>query len=89
MIAYKVPAVMRHLSAMQVFEEGATSFLVVGVFTYLADTGRAITADDLWGFSQTDLHDNVREALDELEALQLIEQIHIVDAEVVGEVSAS
>lgn len=90
-IAYQVPQVMRHLSAQQVFEEGATSFLVVGVFTYLADIGKAVTADDLWSFSQTEHHDNVCEALDELEELQLIERVKVKDdpfEELTREVSA-
>lgn len=79
MIAYQVPAVMRHLSAVQVFEEGATSFLAVGIFSYLADTGSADTAKDLEDLTEAETESaaEISEALLELENLQLIEQVNL------------
>lgn len=86
MIAYQVPAVMRHLAPYQIFEEGATSFVAIGIFAYLSAVGKPVDPDVLDDLSQepsSDIHD----ALTELEQLQLIEPVKIIsDADEVAEV---
>lgn len=96
MIAYQVPAVMRHLTPLQIIDEGVSGFTAVGIFAYLASVGGGATSEELWRLSQTEHHDAIRDALHELEGLQLIEQVKITGsgdidgmlADLSGEVSA-
>lgn len=96
MIAYQVPTVMRHLSSVQVFEEEISSFLAAGIFSYLADTGTALTAEALYELTDSEDLNDIHDALVELQIAQLIEQVKITGsgdidgmlADLSGEVSA-
>ena len=87
MIAYQVPAVMRHLAPHQIFDEGATSFTAVGIFAYLSAVAQPVDPDVLDDLSQSELSSDIRDALTELEQLQLIEPMRIIsDPDEVAEV---
>lgn len=87
MIAYQVPAVMRHLTPVQILDEAVGSFAALGIFTYLSHVGIPVDRDEISGLIVGGTDEDVLDILLDLEGLQLIEQIHIVDAEVVGKVT--
>jgi hypothetical protein len=88
MIAYQVPAVMRHLTPVQILDEGVSSFAALGIFAYLASVDFAVSRDDISGLIVGGGNEDILDILLDLEGLQLIEQVQVLDAEVVGEVSA-
>lgn len=74
MIAYQVPAVMRHLTPLQIIDEGVSSFTAVGLFAFLASVGTPVDRLMLESLINDVSAEEVQKALEDLEELQLIEQ---------------
>lgn len=79
MISYQVPTVLRRLSPQQVFDEGITSFLGVGIFLYLAAANKAFSIQALNDFTEVETFRDIHDALGELEQAGLIERTQIID----------
>lgn len=77
MIAYQVPVVMRHLTPLQIIDEGVESFTAVGIFAFIASVGIPVDPDMLDGLSQTESPSDIHDALVDLEQHKLIEPVHI------------
>lgn len=93
MIAYQVPAVMRHLTPVQILDEAVSSFAALGIFTYLSYVGVPVDRDQISGLIVGGTDEDILDILMDLEELQLIEQVQIADdingmlAELSGEVT--